>query len=110
VLQRLRGRHRTVETQAIDDDGAGYPATLCDAHSWPVGWPCPEVVAIDEELARSVPQSEPPQLRTFAEWVRDVDPTTTTWPRAKQWAVLALAGVDSVGQLFDPSDDPDDDA
>lgn len=48
------------------------------------------------------------QLRAFAEWIRDVDPTTTTWNRAKQWAVLALAGVDSVGQLFDPSDDPDD--
>ena len=53
-------------------------------------------------------EGQPSQLRVFTEWIRDVDPTTTTWNRAKQWAVLALAGVDSVGQLFDPSDDTDD--
>jgi hypothetical protein len=51
-LTRLRDRHFPVETQTIDDDGAGHPATLCGAHPWPVGWPCAEVVAIDAEYAR----------------------------------------------------------
>lgn len=46
-----------------------------------------------------VAAAEPPQLRTFAEWVRDVDPTTTTWRRAKQWAELALAGEEPFGTV-----------
>lgn len=45
--------------------------------------------------------NEAANLRAFAKWVRDVDPTTTSWTRAKQWAEGALASERSAGAETD---------
>jgi hypothetical protein len=42
------------------------------------------------------------ELRVFAEWIRDVEPDTTTWNRAKAWAAAALAAAPSPEEDFDP--------
>jgi len=42
-----------------------------------------------------------PLLIAFAQWIRDVDPTTTTWSRAKQWAEGALTGTQAQDRLVE---------
>ena len=59
ALRAIQDRHAPVETQFIDDDGAGHPTTICSGHWMPVPWPCEDRQTVDAALSAANPQEDP---------------------------------------------------